>query len=289
MKGLSKTTELSQKVALYRDRGILINNQSLKPDLTRAYVESYQSHAFPVVTLYGTALHPQVVANSFQSMQHKLLDLHHLIVAYNPEQNPRDRVLGTIVGVEFPPTPEGGWKVQSSKANAPCIRAVSVIHRQLEQAEEIIEMQVTGKMKWTVSMEHKYNLDECGFLVAGSEGLRVRGSGGWRESTPQDLKSLGYTYVPYTEAMPELLACFDENEAKVIDDFHGQKVVCLLGGINGVIHYMGIGLTPIGKEKEAYISQMLASGISYVDVDGDILPEMLAPMQRLVNLVKVKK
>lgn len=281
MKGRSQTAELTQKVALYRDRGILINNQSLKPDITKAYVESFQSHAFPVVTLYGTALHPQVVANSFHSMMHQLFDLHHLIVAYNPEENPRDRVLGTVVGVEFPAEPAGGWKVQSSKSAAPCIRAVSVVHRQLEQAEEIIDLQVSGKLKWTVSMEHKYNLDDSGFLVAGENGV-----GKWVENTPKDLRDLGYTYVPFNDAPEALHACFDEDQAKVIDELEGQTVVCLLGGLSGTIHYMGIGLTPIGKEKEAYVKQVLASGISYVDIDGDIIPQFLAPLRRTLSLFK---
>lgn len=283
MKGVSKSTELSQKIALYRERGILINNQSLTPDLTRAYMESYQSHAFPVVTRFGTALHPQVVANSFQSMQHKLLDLHHMIVAYNPDENPRDRVLGTIVGVEFPPTPEGGWKVQPNKTDAPCIRTVSVMHRQLEQVEEIIEFLQNGQMKWTVSMEHKYNIDDSGFIVRGGNGV-----GKWQKSTPQDLISMGYIWVPYTEAPPELRACYDEDNAKIIDDFESQSLVFLLGGLNKTIHYMGIGLTPIGKEKEAFISQLLASGISYVDIDGEMVPKELAPLLRTLGFLKLK-
>lgn len=279
----SKSTELSRKVALCGQNAIEINGQVLTPDITKAYGESFQAHAFPVVTLFGTALHPQVVANSFRSMKHQLLDLHHLIVAYDPEENPRDRSLGSIVDVEFPPTPEGGWKVQSSKSSAPCIRAVWVVHRQLEDAENIITLQRTGQIKWTVSMEHKYYMETSGYIVQGKDGVDK-----WEKSTPGDLRGMGYIYVPHEEAPEELQACFDDEKCKILEDFKDQKVVCLLGGLSGTIHFMGIGLTPIGKEKEAYISQMLASGISYVDIDGELVPRVMAPLQRTLGLLKLK-
>jgi hypothetical protein len=288
---ICKSGEITRRVALCGREAISIGGQVLTPDLTRAYMECELAHAFPVVTVDNTALHPQVVANSYHSMLHKVLDLGHLIVAYNPDENARDRVLGTVIAVEFPANEEhrtsniehrtsnGEWTVQSERSKAPGIRAVSVIHRQLEDAEEIIQLQKAGKLQWAVSMEDKYDEDECGFCICGRREVEK-----WEESTPEDLRTLGFTYVPYLEAPDELKSCFDLKNTKISADWKKQETIMLLGGLNGSVHFMGIGLTPLGKEKEARVTQMLASGIAFAEVDGEAIPELLAPLKRLSAL-----
>lgn len=277
---LAKSREITKNVVLreaLNSATIEINGQVLAPDLTKAYVESFQAHAFPVVTVFGTAFYPRVLANSFRSMRHQLLDLHHLIKAYGAD-TPGDHSLGTVVEVELV-NPGQEIKAQPDKSLAPCIRAVSVIHRQLQNAEEVIATQVVGEINWTVSMEHKYYLEDSGFIVAGTSGVER-----WEESTPQDLRDMGYVYVPYEAAPSGLKACFDEKNTKIVKQFNGQDVVIFLGGISGRLHFMGIGITPVGKEKEAFIRQMLASGVDYVDIGGLLVPKVMAPLAALPRL-----
>jgi len=64
-----------ERVRLCSEEAIEIAGQMLVPDQTRAYVEFFMAHAFPVVVASdGTALHPQVVANSYRSLLHKVFD-----------------------------------------------------------------------------------------------------------------------------------------------------------------------------------------------------------------------
>jgi hypothetical protein len=276
----SRFIELTRHVSLCSEAALTVDGRVLKPDYASAYGECYLAHAFPVTTVDGTGLHPQVVANSYRSMLFKVVDLLHIIRAYNPEQNDRDRVLGSVIGAEFPAMPDGGWRLETDRAKAPGIRAVFVIHRQLEQAEEIIQSQVEGVMQWTVSMENNYDPETSGFLVAGKRGIEQ-----WEETTPEDLRRAGYIYVPGPEAPEDLLACFDSQQTKMLSPFRNQETTYLLGGLNGQVRFKGIGLTPLGKEKEARLSQMMASGVSYADLEGLITPAVLRPFRKTLNFI----
>jgi hypothetical protein len=205
-----------------------------------------------VTTIDGTGIHPQVVANSYRTMLHKVFDLNHLMKEYDPKSNPRDRILGTIVGVEFPATPEGGWKVQGERSAAPGIRAVAVMHKQAELVPQLLAQHAEGK-PWTVSMEQEYFVGNSGFLVA-REGEEPRD-----EQTPADLFDLGWVYVPATLAPVELLDCFDAEKSKITKPYLGRETIILFGGLDGTVRYYGVGMTPAGREKEAAIGQVLAS------------------------------
>jgi hypothetical protein len=249
----SVSAELTTRVALCRDKAIEICGRVLRPDQTTAYVEFYLSHAFPVVTVDGTALHPQVVANSFRSMENKVFDLCHLMKKYGT--GPQDRILGTVIAVEFPETPTGGWRVQGDRASAPGIRAVACMHRNAEQVDEILQKHFTGQIRWTVSMEQLWEMDNSGFLIKSNANTLKYGG----DNTPEDLQELGWTYVPAQDAPLELLKCLDPKDAKIIRKFKGAETLMLFGGLDGSVHYNGVGLTPLGKEDEAEVMQMLAS------------------------------
>lgn len=274
------------RLQLCRESGLLIDKQIFRPDKTTAYVECFLSHSFPVVTLDETALHPQVVANSYRSMLHKVFDLAHLMKSYDP-RNKRDHILGTIVAVEFPETPEGGWKVQGDKAKAPGIRAVACMHKQAESVQQILQQYFTGAMDWTVSMEQEFQMSNSGFLVRlGDENPEGKDRDaaieeGFHEKTPEDLRALGWTYIPSTYA--PIQKCFDDNETKVIKKYRGCETIALLGGLDGTIQYMGIGLTPRGKEKEAEVSQMLA-GEKMIEVNGVLMPDVIGLLERTATL-----
>ena len=277
----SVSAEWTTRVALCRDKAIEICGRVLRPDQTTAYVEFYLSHAFPVVTVDGTALHPQVVANSFHSMENKVFDLCHLMKKYGT--GPQDRILGTVIAVEFPDTPAGGWTVQSDRASAPGIRAVACMHRNAEQVDEILQKHFTGQIRWTVSMEQLWEMDNSGFLLKAGSGRQNEEFSGWDRDTPEDFKTLGWTYVPAVDAPLELLKCLDPKDAKIIRKFRGAETLMLFGGLNGSVHYNGVGLTPLGKEDEAEVMQMLASRKMIV-VNGLILPDVFDLLRRTAVL-----
>lgn len=265
-----KTSRVSFCSVATETQSIEIAGQVLVPNEDTAYVEFFMSHAFPVTTKYRTGIHPAVVANSYATLNHKVLNLGHLMRKYNPKQNPRDRILGTVVAVEFAPMPEGGWKLDES---APGIRAVAVMHKAAESVMEILMAWFTGENptggEWTVSMENSFNEEEGGFLVK-TTGAQTPSLEPFMEQTPADLLALGYVYCPSMTAPMELLGCLNTaaddkrdgmTSARICRDFEGQPVIFLLGGLDGKIRYRGVGLTPANgaREGEARISQMLAS------------------------------
>ena len=288
---VSKRASLSSRVSLCGENAISIGGQVFVPDKYSAYIEFYLAHALPVITCDQTALHPQVVANSWPSLLNKVFNLGHLMVANDPEHNARDRVLGTIVGVEFPAAPPGGWKVMASRLNAPGIRAVAVVHRQAEGVEDVLRTHFSGKVRWTVSMEQEFFVDretetipvDSGFLVKDAPATLDE----FRQSTPEDLSQFDWTYVPCAAAPDDLMRCFTVNTTKC-EKYRGRQTVLLFGGLEGRVQFKGTALTPLGKESEARVAQMLASGAVFIEDEGaDVagLQSLTNPLTALCRLM----
>ncbi|MDE2101794.1 MAG: hypothetical protein KGL39_31395 [Patescibacteria group bacterium] len=258
-----------------KKNSITIDGQTFTPDPDTAYIEFVVGHAFPVVTKYGTGIHPQVVANSHRSMLNKVFNLAHIMRKYDPNNNPRDRILGSIVAVEFPEMPEGGWKVQANREDAPGIRVVAVIHKAAQDAASLIEKwfddNAEGDAGWMVSMENEFDLKSSGFIVNNGR-MGENSLENFHDDTPDDLKALGFVYVPCLTAPLKLLECLntdedderdDETSTRVCRDYLGQQPLLLLNGLNGTMRFRGVGLCPAGiatgMEPEAVVKRMLAA------------------------------
>jgi hypothetical protein len=242
-----------------------IAGQRLAPDDSKAYVEFWISHAFPVVTAYQTAVHPGTVANSWRSMLHQVFNLDHRMRAYDAskerDQIPRDYVLGSVVAVEYPDTPPGGWRLGLDKAAAPGIRAAAVIHKHAEKVPQILGEHLGGRHRWTVSMEVDYSVLNSGFVVYQRPEANPQAAAVLDATSPEEFTRLGLGYVTMEEAPEELLATYDFKKKKMAPKpaWQGLPVALLKGGINGQLHYRGVGLVRYGAEKEAQIAQVLAS------------------------------
>lgn len=270
----SLNAERAIEIGLYR------GEHALRPDRYTSWVEFRLAHAFPVVTTDGLALHPQVVANSAASLFGKVFNVGHVMKAYNPEENPRDRIVGSIFAVEFPAPRSGGYTVQGRRSEAPGIRAVACMHKQAEAVDRIIGQHQSGRRRWTVSRENDYYLEDSGFVVR-ADVAEFRGT------TPRDFAALGCSYCPCVEAPDELMECYDPKKGRVARDYQGHKVVLLAGGLNGRVFFKGTGLTPLGKEAEAEIQQMLASGVDVAQIDDALQPDGCdQPLKKLSNLLK---
>jgi hypothetical protein len=271
------------------NQGITIAGETFVPDTATAYVEFFLSHAFPVyldVPNPGeeparTAIHPATIANSYRSLRGKVLNLGHLMRAYDPENNTRDRIFGTVMAVEFPETPSDGWKVQGDPELAPGIRAVAAMHKNAEGVKQALESWQNGRTpfsdtQWTVSMENEAYLEEGGFLLKAESGKAKSGKfeGELKQfepqwvATPEDFRGLGWLYVPWADAPKDLQKTLKDGGeiALAVDNYEGHELLFLNGGLNGKIFYYGVALTPAGKESRARVGRMVASAESNLDL-----------------------
>lgn len=268
--------EVSSAVQFCADGAIEIGGQRLLADETKSYVEFRLSHGFPVTTSDRTCIHPVTVRNSFQSMLHQVFNLGHIMRAYNPDEHARDRMLGSIVGVEFTGPSHGGIRVQGERAKAPGIRAVAVMHKLAEGVDRILGGHQSGKRRWTVSMENMFSLLDCSFLVRDEKSELAS-----EFTTPEDLLELGWTHVPFSAAPEKLMDCFDGKKVAIKSAWGRREVLLLIGGLGAKIHYQGVGLTPLGKEPEAEVLSMMASGWAGAEMEDAGLSALLEPLSEM--------
>lgn len=269
----SRQFEVSTRVKLCGET-IHINGQNLVPDKTKSYVEFRLSHGFPVVTSDLTCLHPNTVRNSYQSMLHQVFNLGHIMKSYDPEQNARDRILGTVVAVEFTGPYAGSntnIPLQADRAKAPGIRGIAVMHKRAEGVDRILGGHQSGRRKWTVSMENMFSMETSSFLVRDEKNELCAD---WE--TPDDLKRLGWCHIPCVQAPDKLAECFDDKRVRIGSKWGKRDVLLMAGGLNGTIHYQGVGLAMVGKEPEAEVTTMMASGWSGTEII-DALDELVLP------------
>jgi hypothetical protein len=253
-----RTTRLTAEAATFyaAARGaITFGSEVFTPDSFKAYVEFRLSHGFPVITTDRTAMHPAVVEKTYRSLLHQVFNLGHIMKSHDAVYA-HDRVVGSVVAVEFPKAPKGGWKVQSSREKAPGIRGCAVMHKAADGVPTILEQHLTGKLEWTVSMEVTYFPEQSGFLVG--RGVDVAFARA-KIQTPDDIAALGYDYVPWGEAGPQLRNCWDEDTGAMKEEWAAADLYLLLGGLDGDNLYRGVGLCPAGKEAEAAVMSMVAA------------------------------
>lgn len=271
-------------ISLNGDPVVKLGERSWAPDQTTAYVKFELSFAFPNVNSYGEGIHASVVARSYLSMNSKPANSNHRMIYYGDTE---DAILGTVVGVEFPEPPTGGWATPKEKSAAPFITGVAAIWLNAAPATTWIERYKTKRKKVAVSMEVLYALNECGFAVARSGDTRIEGA-----ETPLEFWNAGWEYVPMTQLLPEelldgdldtilgaaakapkdsLLRTRDWKNKRMIGgsllngglegNWKGRKVYFMQGGVNHQVHYPGFAFVEQGAEPRAAIETMLASDV----------------------------
>ncbi len=251
---------------------IEIAGQKLVPDETKGYIEFRFSHSLPVVNAYGQALHPNVIGMSYNSLLHQPLDYEHQLVAYNKEKIHHDKILGSVVAVEFPRAPMGGWRVPTNPGEAPAIRAAASFAKLARGMDTVMGKHLSGRHQFTVSMEVQYAFKDCAFAVSLNGGKP-------KFDTPDDMVKAGFEYIPWIQAEDDLLGCFSPTRNRIISEWKGRKVIQLMGGIDKPVHYSGVGIVQYGAEKPAEILQMAASKTE------DVVKQVLSPLQALADLV----
>ena len=253
------------------------------PDETKVFFKFTMSHVFPVATHYGTALHAPVVEKSYRSLLYQNLNYEHQMAAYYKEpgvpSKVEDRILGSVVAVEFPRSPTGGWKLVP-EVETPGITGVASFAKLATAINRVVGDHQTGRHTYTVSMEVQYPFDQAGFA------LKVGGKK--REfdaSTPTDFAQAGYEYVPFKDAPEMLVATFSKKRNRIVARYKGRECCLLMGGLEGQVHYCGMGLVKYGAEKTAAITRLAASGSPLIAEPFLSLPELLGAALK-INLRK---
>jgi len=172
--------------------------QGIAPDDWKAYVEFDICHALPNIhgpEMHGRVFsyHPQVLALSARSLLHQQFNLGHLLKAYG---HYKDRIIGNIVGVNFPTAPMGrAWEIPETAEQAPAIKALAVVWKIADGVDRFLGKHLSGKERQSVSIESisptaNYGVYDPGDRsitpiqgarrhdVRGGDG-RGRGVGGW--------------------------------------------------------------------------------------------------------------
>lgn len=216
-----------------------LHGKRYKPDSATAYIVFRLAHSLPSVSTYGTALHPSVVARYHGTMLHKVFNFAHLMKNYDPENIPRDRILGTIIDVEFTGSAKDGeWAIPATVDEAPGIKCVAAIHKAAEGVDRIIGGQQASRVQWEVSMECQYRLIDSAFALPRD--------GAWE-------------VVPWANADAELQGCYNTKKRSVDKDYQGVRPVLLMGGTTGPVQFVGVGLVSRGAERTNRVDLLLAS------------------------------
>lgn len=251
-----------------------IGGQQFAPDEAKAYFEFWCAHGFPVVTSDGTAVYTPVVAEAYQTMLHQMVNLGHMMEAYGTSE--RDRNLGSVVAVEFPEMPEGGWGIAESFDSAVGMHGVGVLHRACNGVQRILESHHTGERDWVVSMEVSFPLSQSALLVreeaTASLGCKMQG--------PDEFQKKGWSVYGMSDAPPMLQRTLVPGKPAVGSEYQG-RVVLLMGGLTGSVRFEGIALTLAGKEPTARTGRFTGS------LNPPTTPETLAPhLRRILDIAK---
>lgn len=242
-----------------------------EPNETLAYLEGAISHSFPVVTVYGCALHAGTVLNSYRSLLRQVFNRDHRMAEYykgTPEEDKvrEDWIIGCVAGVEFH-KPATGLSLGALMKNGPVgIRIVNNVFKSAKGVDNLLGKYQAGRQPFTLSMEVTWHKSESGFAIfpvddstTGKPDVSKEFQASIDQYAPDDFKASGFGYVPWAEAEPELLATFSNEKNSVVKAWRGRRVAVLMGGIDGSVHYGGVAMVKYGAEPTAAISQLLAS------------------------------
>lgn len=290
------------RMALHMEGGGLeMNGKKYVPDKTKGYIEFHLAHGFPVVTSRGRTLDVGTVANSYESMRHQGLNFEHRVKSYerDPEKrrNAEDRYIGSIVDVEFPPSPYGGWSLEemlSGKRPVPGIRGIAVLFKQANGVDRFLGEHQSGKHAWTVSLEVDFSLAESSVVLmppAAQGAMKDRMPAEMIElamaSTPADWGKVGIYNIPVPDLPDDVVDAWSEEKEQFTKPVWGRQPVLMMGGLNKSVHFKGTGVVRYGAEPTAVMGQVLASDLEEERV-GEAVAKIESALGKMEALMGTK-
>lgn len=215
----------------------------LEPDAHRAYFTFDVHHSTPVIAgplVSGnyTTYHPAVLARSAGSLLHQQVNLRHQIKAYDPEKIRRDRIVGAIVGVHYPP--HAAMTMPKTKEEAVPITAVATIFKQAEGVGKMLGDHLTSKQEQSISGEVAFQIPEIAVYLP-SDG----------------------TFTPFPDLTAEMLKGIKRTNGGIFAGKmggrpNGEQMIVAPGGTEHDVGFQGMGLTPNPAEREAQITRVQA-------------------------------
>jgi hypothetical protein len=236
-----------------------------KANESLSFVEFDICHSLPVTAqpAHGTGnvtgFHPQTLALSYEDLLYQQVNLEHLVKHHDPDNITHDRIIGCIVATAFPPTPEAGWQIPSTKEEAPSIHCCAAVFKIAQGAREMLTEHVSQRRKWSVSIEVM--------------GRSMETMGLYRPSTKE--------LFPLFDAPDMWFDALAKNEQKrlcVGKLKTGEQLALVYGGTGHGVIFQGVGFTATPASLEAAIT---AVQLSRETAKADIvrLPEGVCALQ----------
>jgi hypothetical protein len=215
-------------IASVVDRRIEFGGQVYRPNSSLAFLDVKMCHSLPILNSKKRGWTAATLANSFETAQNQLVDFEHRLAFYAQASDEQDRIIGTIAAVEYPDKKKA--IALSEKGEAVPIRALLAMYRKAQNVDKTLK-EIASDIKWRVSMECEYAIDEAAL---------------WD----------GKKFHPYGKASDEMKALVHPSG---VDRYDGKEISLILGGEDGNVLFSGIALTLHPADKSAEIESMAAS------------------------------
>lgn len=295
---------IQSSTAVCCDSAIRINGRVLKANKHRAYFDIQLVPAFPQINAYRSAFTARTLENSKEYLEGQCFNLEHTMAsnsAITGREIREDRVLGTVMEVEFP---QGQHRL-TSEPDAPFLRAVCSATKRAKGMDRVLGQQASGRHAWMGSIEFNLDLAESGVaLMPGTD--EERGSkmedrkadpssllhspsssiaALLAEHTPRDWAERGYGYLPLAVAPAELLACFDTQAyggyGGFTRPFLGRPLALIVNGLDGQVEFFGAGLVEYGAFRTAFVQGVAAEDAPALTALAELGRGMEAALGRL--------
>ncbi len=189
--------------------------------------------SFPTVNQRGRSFAPNVLLNSFKSMNDQLVDYEHVLE--NNKFN-QDIVLGHVKAMKI-----GNGTGKVKKASTPerlakyspplPVDGLMALFNRVTGVDSIIETHLLKKRTWKTSLECFHKMADGFFFYRGA-------------------------FIPVKDAEKGMKDCVETNSVK---PYKGFPVVLLCGGITGKVDFTGIALTQTPADRTADILSLVAA------------------------------
>jgi len=205
--------------------------RTFAPDRGKAFVKAKLMHTLPTVNSNDRAVTAATMANSFQSAEFQLVDFEHQLRVFAPEKIFRDKIVGSIAGIQFP-TREEAVALETASTPVP-LEVLYVVWRNAEDVSDFLVDISSDKNSWKSSFEiaRDTTTDALFFIDDGS-------------------------FVPITEAAAGMVTCVEKYK---VNAFEGREMALVLGGEDGNVVFTGAGLTRNPADMDATIEGVTAS------------------------------